>query len=83
MIQGSRLVIRPVAALLLGVLGLAGCETSESPAPATGGAGIPTNRGPVSSKMPKPGGAAKSKAAAPAATAAPATPPATEPPPKP
>jgi hypothetical protein len=54
--HGSRLVFRFVVALLVGAFGLAGCENAEtgSGAGATG-AGIPQNRGPVSSKMPKAG----------------------------
>jgi hypothetical protein len=64
--QGKRLVFRSVIWLLLGFLGLAGCDSESSQAtPATGGAGIPGNRGPVSSKMPKPGAAVKAKPAAP------------------
>jgi len=65
MIHGSRSVFRIIAALMLGVLGLAGCENGDSSTAATGGAGIPKVRGPVSSKMPKPGAPAKGKAAAP------------------
>jgi len=64
MIHGSRSVFRIIAALMLGVLGLAGCENGDSSTAATGGAGIPKVRGPVSSKTPKPGAPAKGKAAA-------------------
>jgi hypothetical protein len=68
--HGSRLVFRPIAGLMLGVLGLAGCDAGDSAGPATGGAGIPNVRGPVSSKMPKPI-TAKTKAAAPDAAKTP------------
>jgi hypothetical protein len=65
---GKRLASRSLVGLSLGCFGLAGCdsETADSKsAPVT--VGIPTNRGPVSSKMPKPGTQAKSKSTAPAA----------------
>jgi hypothetical protein len=62
----KRLVLVSVIGLLLGFLGLTGCDSESSQAtPGTGGAGIPGNRGPVSSKMPKPGAAVKAKPAAP------------------
>jgi hypothetical protein len=45
-----------IAGLVLGLGCLAACDGGESTAPVTGGgAGIPKLRGPVSSKMPKPG----------------------------
>jgi hypothetical protein len=52
-----------ISGILVAVVGLAGCEGGGAPVPPTGGAGIPTNRGPVSSKMPK-GAAGNNKPAA-------------------
>ena len=68
--RGKRLVFQSVVGLMLGSLGLVGCEGEDSPpAPGTGSAGIPKNKGPVSSKMPKAGGAAKTGPTRPAAPA--------------
>ena len=64
--HGSRLVLRSVVGMLLFIAGLAGCDAGGS-APVTGGAGIPKNRGPVSSKMPKPGEPVKSNPVGPRA----------------
>jgi hypothetical protein len=66
--HGKRLVSRTLVGLSLGCFGLAGCDSETAgskSAPVS--VGIPTNRGPVSSKMPKPGAPAKSKSTAPAA----------------
>jgi hypothetical protein len=78
--HGSRLVFRSVVGLLLAIVGLTGCGSEETGAgPVAGGAGIPKNRGPVSSKMPKAGTSSvagkpagpASRRAAPAPTAEP------------
>ncbi len=66
--HGKRLVSRSVVGLSLACFALAGCgsETADTKSePVT--VGIPTNRGPVSSKMPRKGEPAKSKSTEPAA----------------
>ncbi len=42
-----------ILGMIVSIGGLAGCEGETAPVPQNTGAGIPTNRGPVSSKMPK------------------------------